>query len=800
MLKIGVKKILNKTSKNVGHHEDSQVVMQIIRVAFTSFLPHVSLLSESDVLVNTFLSSILKSLQNLIGNKETVDAAEAEEYLECVLLCMECCKILLSFFLHFGETEGKLNFGYVEKVPHSASLIVNLSMKHYKERNKFYTSIFPEIEALLQSLFKETIEGCTILCEFVSKISWAEYSQEETCSLSEVCENLSEIAHCFSCLSEVKISVIAWKTYASLIQNYNEEIKRDIVLVPTEENEEKIFDRVLKRTVFNLRILIIICDKFGGYLRGTYSKFLSLLLLLLRYSSESFMLKTLPDNCKKKIDEQLMVGLFPLLSHLQKEKEFIQEVFEKFDQKKKEENHFEDSLLEQELESSEDVSFLLVTFDEQEFSVAEKLLFKNALCHCPWKSIFATDVLCFISRYGSASLCESHCTLLITILSETPSMKRDVKKRLIRLLARLLGFAKVSSLRNILTDWINGELKPPRVIVAELLYFLRVPISEELLKIINKCIFSEDQFLTSTPDTLTEDNMKTVFEYLESVWLYLMSPVVKSENFMDKSPLKNLSSFLSQLFERFPLDYLHCSFVARLFCTSLNLVPCLIQFFDEEGVYKIYEKCKKAICNSTPNVILFIANFVSNQSVVENDVKKTTLKIIEELFVSLLTQPGNFIRIHSIKALITFAQFTKHEEVFSSVVSRLPHTVSEEVTDYLQCVPQKSNHNRKLFHQQMIHICYRSKTNTERKDDHMLVSIPNEILKRSKSDKLSDFHIEKSTKRRKLENIDGDNDKEIFNLSENATEILANLKTIENNLRNNPSLRLELKEFNKETV
>lgn len=48
------------------------------------------------------------------------------------------------------------------------------------------------------------------------------------------------------------------------------------------------------------------------------------------------------------------------------------------------------------------------------------------------------------------------------------------------------------------------------MIVAELLYFLRVPISEELLKIINKCIFSEDQFLTSTPDTLTEDNMKTV--------------------------------------------------------------------------------------------------------------------------------------------------------------------------------------------------------------------------------------------------------------------------------------------------
>ncbi|KAB7503546.1 hypothetical protein Anas_06314, partial [Armadillidium nasatum] len=112
-------------------------------------------------------------------------------------------------------------------------------------RNKFYTSIFPEIEVLLQSLFKETIEGCTILCEFVSKISWAEYSQEETCSLSEVCENLSEIAHCFSCLSEVKISVIAWKTYASLIQNYNEEIKRDIVLVPTvgflyEEIEEGI--------------------------------------------------------------------------------------------------------------------------------------------------------------------------------------------------------------------------------------------------------------------------------------------------------------------------------------------------------------------------------------------------------------------------------------------------------------------------------------------------------------------------------------------------------------------------------
>lgn len=73
---------LNNIYNFIESHEDSQVVMQIIRVAFTSFLPHVSLLSESDVLVNTFLSSILKSLQNLIGNKETVDAAEAEEYLE----------------------------------------------------------------------------------------------------------------------------------------------------------------------------------------------------------------------------------------------------------------------------------------------------------------------------------------------------------------------------------------------------------------------------------------------------------------------------------------------------------------------------------------------------------------------------------------------------------------------------------------------------------------------------------------------------------------------------------------------
>lgn len=49
-----------------------------------------------------------------------------------------------------------------------------------------------------------------------------------------------------------------------------------------------------------------------------------------RYASGSSLLKILPDNCKKKIDEQLMVGLFPLLSHLQKEKEFIQVDFKPF--------------------------------------------------------------------------------------------------------------------------------------------------------------------------------------------------------------------------------------------------------------------------------------------------------------------------------------------------------------------------------------------------------------------------------------------------------------------------------------
>lgn len=124
------------------------------------------------------------------------------------------------------------------------------------------------------------------------------------------------------------------------------------------------------------------------------------------------------------------------------------------------------------------------------------------------------------------------------------------------------------------------------------------------------------------------------------------------------------------------------------------------------------------------------------------------------------------------------------------MVSHLPHTVSAEVTDYLQYVPQKSKNNFKLFHQQMIYICG-NKNNTEEKDYRTFVEIPNEVLKRSTSETLSDFHTEKSTKRRKLEN----NAKESLTLSDKAKEIVANLKNVENNLRNNPNLKLELKDL-----
>ncbi|KAH7980516.1 hypothetical protein HPB49_016851 [Dermacentor silvarum] len=74
------------------------------------------------------------------------------------------------------------------------------------------------------------------------------------------------------------------------------------------------------------------------------------------------------------------------------------------------------------------------------FPVLENTLLKNVLCESHWKAFLASDVWCFVARYGSPQLCYEHVQLLVRLVKLTASMQINGHVRVKQLLTRLFHF------------------------------------------------------------------------------------------------------------------------------------------------------------------------------------------------------------------------------------------------------------------------------------------------------------------------------------------------------------------------
>ncbi|XP_075547965.1 FIGNL1-interacting regulator of recombination and mitosis-like isoform X2 [Dermacentor variabilis] len=77
---------------------------------------------------------------------------------------------------------------------------------------------------------------------------------------------------------------------------------------------------------------------------------------------------------------------------------------------------------------------------ESHFPVLENTLLKNVLCESHWKAFLASDVWCFVARYGTPQLCYEHVQLLVRLVKLTASVHINGHVRLKQLLTRLFHF------------------------------------------------------------------------------------------------------------------------------------------------------------------------------------------------------------------------------------------------------------------------------------------------------------------------------------------------------------------------
>ncbi|CAL4089912.1 unnamed protein product, partial [Meganyctiphanes norvegica] len=264
-----------------------------------------------------------------------------------VLLILETVELVMQYCMQAENIQ-------VEKLPslpHTVLHVVNSSLNHCKDSSTIYGDQLEAMNEVLSGLFRQTVELCSQLTNFISKLSFDVFFDDDLDVLAFVCQELCVTASCLSQLSEVRTSVIIWKAYTGLITAHHAHLATRLDLSPpltaliTEvtdglnllthikpeegkliSQDEKVVQRIMKMSYFCLKIIMVLCDKFKGYLPGAHQGLLDLLLHLHRFASYNTFLISFPASIKEIMERQITIAIDPIIAHLINDEDFIKMV------------------------------------------------------------------------------------------------------------------------------------------------------------------------------------------------------------------------------------------------------------------------------------------------------------------------------------------------------------------------------------------------------------------------------------------------------------------------------------------
>nr|XP_053631810.1 uncharacterized protein C1orf112 homolog [Cherax quadricarinatus] len=580
-------------------------VVQVLRFVFSSFLSHLQVDSDAFSLLHVALPCLKTAFDNFLqecGREARTNIDRIIEILQQCNVVAECFEVALQFVLQ-AESVALED---INTLPTALLDTVNLSLSHCRDR---------WINENVNNNVTQWYLGIRI------------YS---------MCEQLCVIASCLSHLSEIRGCIVMWRAYASLIQHHHGELLTRLdISVPLDalvkeirdglcllasipinnitknEKDLKVVQRIIKMTCFCLKVIVALCDKFRGYLRGAHSLLVELLMLLFRFSPNNITLQIYPDNIKTDIEQQVMTGIEPLLLHLRDDEEFIKRVLEKEqDETETQAEEWGSYLLLlvalclppstvitlhidllitkifQTVEKSHtslslpcmmnDVMYggrpqskvtlyehvlihtcaLVATLEAQHFEALEQVLVKWLLSGQPWPALLAIDVWCFVARFGTSELCRIHCTLLMDVLPHTPPFSQQhlmTASLLSRLIPKLAPHHKQEIMNTGLSFLIRSTLSLVNIEDGN----HDAHLLEDNIK---TCMNNMNLVLAKTTTEETVLNLLDEMKYVGTLMLVLRE--------MDHADILLMTSFcnvLVQLWTRIPEDYVGFSYVDIMF-------------------------------------------------------------------------------------------------------------------------------------------------------------------------------------------------------------------------------------------
>ncbi|XP_071443976.1 FIGNL1-interacting regulator of recombination and mitosis-like [Hetaerina americana] len=335
---------------SLNAENESCKAMKVLRVVINSCLPMIRIQNAEEEIFKHALPAVKHLFRETINGIHfkllSNEPIQSEEVADDIDGLLKVCHILLEYIegtLQYVISNTQVNASEIPSLSKNVAEVMLESFKHCKESSGIYGNFFQPLSENLSLLFKKShaIQGLMISA-LTSNIKYNISYEEDLTNFIDVLEVMEEIAEVVSGL-DIKTMANQWKFYAKILQENVDNLKQRIdisrpikflsseiesglkAILESDISDSKSVARSLKLLNFSLKILILFCEMYVGYLGMCHKELLHLVVYLLSNSHPYLQILQIQGNIINDVESYLIIGVEPLVLRLMEENELAQE-------------------------------------------------------------------------------------------------------------------------------------------------------------------------------------------------------------------------------------------------------------------------------------------------------------------------------------------------------------------------------------------------------------------------------------------------------------------------------------------
>ncbi|KAL5484613.1 hypothetical protein EMCRGX_G021142 [Ephydatia muelleri] len=374
---------------------------------------------------------------------------------------------------------------------------------------------------------------------------------------------------------------------------------------------------------------------------------------------------------------------------------------------------------------------LVTSLSARHYNQLEVVLLKNLLGEDPYCSLLASDVWCFLARWGTNETCIQHVHLLANLLLKLPQSSSSAYLALCSLIRRLFLVLSLQAQASVLFPLPHHSFSftPPSLSNAQMSVVESFsPVTPFRIKLW-ACLD-----LGSLPSAQSELSSCCVAAIMEELCKDAPNQTMLHEALQGLSSLRDLSvaqvaaqqaqNTIAAALMQLLVAMRQGKLTVAVACDVIRLFPLVLGHLPPQEYKTVCSNlCELAEYNPPLPVALELTSFLSQCGGLQipTHLQSDVLQCLVGMFQCLLGHRDWLVHHHALEAFRSFAELTPFGEVVEQCI---PHDMTEAVVSFLHTTPRRPYQDTLSDRDLLIHILTERHKFTTSMESNVLLTTP----------------------------------------------------------------------------